>query len=115
MFRNFILTVFCFFADRILAGPAPTIHVPATPTIIDQGEDFIVWPDGTWCFRDELEEFLSPPCAHSDDYTVLHFDSLDWHDFNRVTLGPENDIGYYIDCTYCGDNGCDMCDPGVNS
>ena len=30
-----------------------------------------VWCDGTWCEEEDLEEFLSPPCAKSDDYDLL--------------------------------------------
>lgn len=34
-----------------------------------------VWPDGTWCLYDELEEYLNPPCAMSDDYKEVCIDS----------------------------------------
>ena len=42
-------------------------------------EDIMVWPDGTWCYREDLEDM-----AHmSDDYIVLAFDSADWHAFDK--------------------------------
>lgn len=31
-----------------------------------------VWPDGNWCWRDDVEEFLMPPCSMSDDF--MEFD-----------------------------------------
>jgi len=32
-----------------------------------------VWPDGVWCWEDEVEEMLQPPCAKSDDYKLVEF------------------------------------------
>ena len=42
----------------------------------DAGDDEIVcvWPDYTWCLREDLESYLSPPCAMSDDYKEFHID-----------------------------------------
>jgi len=34
-------------------------------------EDIYLWPDGTWCYRYELEEMLHM----SDDYRVYYFDT----------------------------------------
>lgn len=30
-----------------------------------------LWPDSVMCELDEIEEFLRPPCARSDDYQVV--------------------------------------------
>ena len=32
------------------------------------GDDICYWPDGTWCFADDLEDYLA---MMSDDYRVL--------------------------------------------
>jgi hypothetical protein len=42
-------------------------------------EDIMVWPDGTWCYREDLRDMTHM----SDDYTVLIFDSADWHVFDK--------------------------------
>jgi hypothetical protein len=40
-------------------------------------QDILVWPDGSWCFRDELIEM-----AHrGDDYSVIPLDSPEWEKF----------------------------------
>ena len=41
-------------------------------------DDIIVWPDDSWCYRHELEEFGT---HKSDDYRVIKDDSAEWHDF----------------------------------
>lgn len=28
------------------------------------------WPDGVWCEIEEIEEYLSPPCAKSDNMII---------------------------------------------
>lgn len=39
-------------------------------------EDIFLWPDGTWCYR---EEFVSGEFSHvSDDYRVIQFASTEW-------------------------------------
>jgi hypothetical protein len=38
-------------------------------------EDVAYWPCGTWCFGDEIEEFLT---MMSDDYLVLGYESPAW-------------------------------------
>ncbi|QGH45257.1 SIR2 family NAD-dependent deacetylase [Bacteriophage Eos] len=40
-------------------------------------EDIMLWADGTWCFRDELEEMTHM----SDDYKVLLENSTEWEVF----------------------------------
>lgn len=40
-------------------------------------EDLIVWPNNTWCFRYELEEYS----YMSDDYYVIKFDSREYSEF----------------------------------
>lgn len=47
------------------------------------GDDFIVWPDGTWCFRFELAEHTHK----SDDFVVHKYDSPDWHAFSKDAEG----------------------------
>jgi hypothetical protein len=40
-------------------------------------EDVILWPDGDWCYRSELEEY-----AHkADDCEVLKADTPEWRSF----------------------------------
>ena len=39
-------------------------------------EDVIMWPDDSWCYRYELEEFQQ---GRSDDYRVIPYDSEEWH------------------------------------
>ena len=36
-------------------------------------DDICLWPDGHWCYPDELEEFLG---HKSDDYEVVSTDEL---------------------------------------
>lgn len=41
-------------------------------------EDICVWPDGTWCFRED-----QPGYTHlSDDFFVLEVDSEEWLAFD---------------------------------
>jgi len=37
-------------------------------------EDICIWPDGVWCYRDELVSFG----WRSDDYLVLWAESAEW-------------------------------------
>lgn len=30
-----------------------------------------VWPSGEWCWKENLEEHLMPPCAMSDDFQTF--------------------------------------------
>ena len=41
-------------------------------------EDIIVWPDESWCYRDELHEFTHM----SDDYRVIPFGTSEWATFH---------------------------------
>lgn len=37
-------------------------------------EDVILWPDGTWCYRHDLEDY-----SHmSDDYEVVPYGTVSW-------------------------------------
>jgi hypothetical protein len=47
------------------------------PIAMKHHEDVILWPDGDWCYRDELEEYTHK----SDDYAVLKADTFEWHSF----------------------------------
>lgn len=40
-------------------------------------EDVLLWPDGTYCYRHELQEMTHK----SDDYVVLFAGSKKWKDF----------------------------------
>ena len=42
-------------------------------------EDIILWPDGTWCYRHELAEYG----WLSDDYIVLEYGTTRWNRFLR--------------------------------
>jgi hypothetical protein len=46
-----------------------TTKIPDTSS-----EDIIRWPDGSWCFRYELPQYL----YKSDDYEVVPFGAADW-------------------------------------
>ena len=40
-------------------------------------EDIILWPDGTWCYRHQLTKY-----GHkSDDYVVLEYGTTSWKNF----------------------------------
>ena len=40
-------------------------------------DDIFLWPDNTWCYRDEFWEM-----SHmSDDYEILVFGSFEYDDF----------------------------------
>ncbi len=39
--------------------------------------DIMLWPEGTWCYRDELEGMTHM----SDDYQVLLYGSEEWNMF----------------------------------
>lgn len=43
-------------------------------------EDVMLWPDDSWCFRYELEEFLK---GKSDDYETLYIGTLTYQSFMR--------------------------------
>ena len=47
------------------------------PEPVASSEDLCIWPDGTWCYRGELSEY---DCM-SDDFEVVHENSLAWFDF----------------------------------
>lgn len=42
--------------------------------MIQSTEDIIEWPDGTMCFREDLEQMTHK----SDDYRVVYFDSSEY-------------------------------------
>lgn len=44
-------------------------------------DDVIEWPDGTWCYRHELDAYA----WKSDDYRVYLDGSSDWRAFLRST------------------------------
>lgn len=38
-------------------------------------EDIMLWPDGEWCYRYELSEFMK---ERSDDFRVIYLGSKEW-------------------------------------
>ena len=36
-------------------------------------EEVYLWPDGTWCFEEDLEETLMSPCTMSDDFKKVPY------------------------------------------
>lgn len=38
-------------------------------------EDVFLWPDGTWCHREEVDEYP----YKSDDYEVLYYGTEKWY------------------------------------
>jgi hypothetical protein len=58
-------------AELGLALGVNLLQPPRQPS----GEDFCVWPDGTCCTRDELEDYLS---FMSDDFMVVPLDHPDY-------------------------------------
>lgn len=41
-------------------------------------EDICIWSDGTWCFREEVEQYH----WMSDDYHILYVDTAAWKAFD---------------------------------
>lgn len=41
-------------------------------------EDVFVWPDGSWCYREDAHGEFS---WKSDDYYVIYFDTQEWQNF----------------------------------
>ena len=63
-------------------------------------EDLVVWPDGTYCMGEDLEEMLRPPCAMSDDYVVIPLADPKWFseqglDENGLELDRNDNLGVY--------------------
>jgi len=42
-----------------------------------KNEEIILWPDGVWCWREDLEEMLT---CKSDDFEVIKEHTSAWHD-----------------------------------
>lgn len=40
-------------------------------------EDICSWPDGTWCCREEIEDYTYT----SDDYIILYFNTPEYNQF----------------------------------
>ena len=40
-------------------------------------EDICLWADGTWCYAEVVEEYLT---FMSDDFERIKFDSARWHE-----------------------------------
>lgn len=38
------------------------------------GNDICRWPDGTWCYREELHEYTHK----SDDYEIIAVENPEW-------------------------------------
>jgi len=46
------------------------------PVNFNDIDDVMLWADGTWCYRSELEHMT----YMSDDYEVIRFGSQKWND-----------------------------------
>jgi len=46
-------------------------------------EDICIWADGSWCYRYDLEEYLT---WMSDDFSIIKEDSVEW----RQLVEPDN-------------------------
>ena len=44
-----------------------------------------LWPDGVWCYEEDLEEYLRPPYAKSDDYKMIESEEFDFETERRKT------------------------------
>jgi hypothetical protein len=51
-----------------------TITMATTPTTTSL-EDVILWPCGTWCYREDLEGYFT---FKSDDFEVIAFGTPRW-------------------------------------
>jgi len=40
-------------------------------------EDVMLWPCGTWCYREDLHEFLT---FKSDDFEIIRFGTPRWNE-----------------------------------
>lgn len=47
------------------------------------GDDLLIWADGTYCYRHELDEYG----WMSDDFTVVEFGSTEYLQFTEEELG----------------------------
>lgn len=60
--------------ERCAIAPAIVVGIVALPHRRPDGDDAIVWPCGTWCYRFELGQF-----AHkSDDFQVIPYGTQDY-------------------------------------
>jgi len=46
--------------------------------------DILLWPDGTWCFREECD----PGLVRGGNYRVIWWNSFEWHSRARRTPRP---------------------------
>lgn len=68
--------------------------------VYPEPNDLCLWPDGTYCSLDEVEEMLMPPCAMSDDFEIISHMSRRWYseqglDENGLELGRNDNLGVY--------------------
>ena len=64
-------------------------------------DNIAVWPDGTWCYGEDLEDYLNPPCAMSDDFEELVWDTPKYQAFMYQETGdmsvlPDQFISVYM-------------------
>lgn len=45
--------------------------------------DYLVWPDGTWCMAEDMEGYH----FMSDDFRVIKFGTQEWMDFYKEVEG----------------------------
>lgn len=54
-----------------------TAFAAAPPPPTPQPDDVCLWPDGTYCTRDELSQYQHM----SDDYRIIHVNTFEWTEF----------------------------------
>lgn len=52
------------------------VDIHSWDIVIQNSEDIMLWPDGEWCFREDENDMQ----WKSDDYRIVPFDSVAWHD-----------------------------------
>lgn len=48
-------------------------------------QDIMLWPDGTWCFREELGDMVHM----SDDYEIFYVGTMIYNDFYEKEFGVD--------------------------
>ena len=55
------------------------------------GEDIVLWCDGTWCYREELEEMTHM----SDDFIVIPVRAEEWDKITSENIDPQQIYNRY--------------------
>jgi len=65
------------------------MHILDHPKYHDSDEDYIVWCDGTVCYREDLEAFST---YMSDDYRIVYFGTVEHQEITDPEIGAENTV-----------------------